>query len=73
MSTYLWAQRIVVVNAWLLVCVDAGILELEERLHGDMHEGKGGDCDPVGVCDVSGSRREPRRNRGIDPVRLSDR
>lgn len=72
-STYLWAQRIVVVNAWFLGCVDASILELEERLHGDVHEGEGGDCDSVGACDVGGSRREPRCNRRIDPVRLPDR
>lgn len=72
-STYLRAQRIVVVDARFLICVDAGTLELEESLDRNVHEGKGGDRDAVGACDVGGSRGEPRCNCGIDPVGLSDR
>lgn len=72
-STYLWAQRVVVVDSWFLVCVDASTLELEERLHGDVHEGEGGDHNSVGACDVSRSRGEPRCNCRINPVRLPHR
>lgn len=72
-STYLWAQRIVIVDARFLICVDAGTLELEESLDRNVHKGKGGNRDTVGACDVGGSRAEPRCNCGIDPVRLSYR
>lgn len=72
-STYLRAQWIVVIDARFLICIDAGALELEERLDGNVHEGKGGDRDTVGACDVGGSRGEPRCNGGIDPVGLSYR
>lgn len=67
---YLWAQRVVVINARLLVCVDTGALELEKSLHRDVHEGEGGNGNSVGASNVSGSRGEPRCNCRINPVRL---
>ena len=70
-SAYLWAQRIVVIDAWLLVRVDASILELEERLHRDVDESEGGYRGSVGGSDVRGRCAEPRCNCGIDPVRLA--
>ena len=69
-STYLWTQRVVVVDARFLICVDASALKLEESLHGDVHEGKGGDCNSIGARDIGGRCAEPRCNGGIDPVRL---
>lgn len=72
-SAYLWTQRVVVVDARFLICVDASTLELEERLYGDVHKGKGGNCGSIGARDIGGRCAEPRRDGRIDPVRLSDR
>lgn len=37
---YLGTQRVVVIDARFLVCVDTSALELEESLHGDVYEGE---------------------------------
>jgi hypothetical protein len=70
--TYLWAQRVVVVDAWFCIGIDSSVLELEKCLNGDVHEGKRGDRDAVGRCDICGTCAEPRCNGGIDPVRLTN-
>lgn len=43
-------ERVVVVDAWSRVRVDAARLEVRHRGHGDVHKGERGDCPLVARC-----------------------